>query len=67
MDGVVENGDVSGGHGSINSHTIYQQNGLKTLINSNNIGDMEINADLNHGYVSRGIGLINSYTLYQFN
>ena len=29
MDGDVENFDVSGGHGSMNIHTIYQHNGVR--------------------------------------
>ena len=36
MCGHVENGGVSGGHGSINSHTLSQNNGLSYFINSNN-------------------------------
>ena len=28
-DGDVENGDVSSGYGSMNSHNFYKQNGLK--------------------------------------
>ena len=49
------------------SHTLYQQNDLKPLINSNNSDDIEMNVDLKNGCVSRGIGLLNSHTLYQFN
>ena len=33
MDGDVEDGDVSGGHGSINRNTLYQYNGLKQFTN----------------------------------
>ena len=29
MEGDIEKGDVSSGYGSINSHTVYQPNGLK--------------------------------------
>ena len=67
MGEYVENCDVSGGHGCINSHTLYQQNGLKPLIHSNNSDDIEINYDLHNGDLCCGIGLINSHALYQFN
>ena len=40
MDGDIENGDVSDVHGSIDIHTLYQRNGLKPLINPNNIDDI---------------------------
>ena len=40
MDVDAENGGVSGGNGSMNSHNLYQQNGLKLLGNSNNMVDI---------------------------
>ena len=67
MDSDVETGDVSGGHGYINSQTIYQNNGLSSLINSNNSDDIEINGDFNNGDVIYGNGFINSHTLSQRN
>ena len=51
----------------MNRHTIYQQNGLKSFIDYNNRGDIEMNSDFNHCDVSRGIGLINSHTQSPFN
>ena len=39
MYGDVENGDVSGGHDFISSHTLYQKNSFKPLINLNNSDD----------------------------
>ena len=51
----------------MNIHNLYQHNGLRLFIDSNNIDDIEMNCDSNNGGVSRGIGLINSYNLYQFN
>ena len=62
-----ENGDVSGLHGSMNSHNIYQPNGLKPLIHSNNRDYFEMNYYLNNGDVSRIIGLIKIHTIYQYN
>ena len=43
MDGYVEKGNVRGGHGYINFHTFYQQNGLKPLINYYMRDDIEMN------------------------
>ena len=43
----VGNVYISGWHGSMNKHNLYQQNGLISLINSNNSDDIEMNADLN--------------------
>ena len=63
MDGDFENGDVSSEYGSMNSHSLYQQNGLKPLINLNNRDDIETNYDLNNGGVSIVTGLINSHTI----
>ena len=51
----------------MNLHTLYQPNGLKPFIHSNNIDDIEMNADLNNGDVSHGIGFINGHTFSQFN
>ena len=59
----VENGDESGGHGSINIHGLYQKNGLKPFINLNNSDDIEINDNLKNGDMSRGIVLLNSQYL----
>ena len=67
MDGDVENGDVSGGHCYINNQTISQHNGLSSLMNSNNIDDIEMNGDFNNGDVSCGIVLINSHIISQCN
>ena len=67
MDGDVENDYVSGGHGYMKIHIIYQYNGFKPLINSNNINYIYINANLNDGDVSRLFCLINIHTLSQFN
>ena len=67
MDGYIKNGDVSGGHGSMKSHSIYQHNDLKPLINLNNRDDIDMSSVLKNGYVSSGIGLINRHALYQFN
>ena len=67
MDVYVKNCDVSDGHGSINKHTLYQHNCLRSLINYNNSDDIEINAEPNNGDMSCGICLINSHTLSQCN
>ena len=61
MDGEVENFDVSGVCGSMNSHTVYQQNGLKALIGSNNSDDIDINGYLKNDDESCIIGLINRH------
>ena len=58
---------MSGGHGSMNSLTLYQYNGLKPLINYNNSDDIEINDYLYNGDASHGIGLIKINTPYQVN
>ena len=63
MGWYVENGDVIGGSGSMKNHTLYQQNGLSSFINSNNIDDIEMNGILNNGYVSCGTVFISSHTL----
>ena len=63
MDGGVENGDVIGGYGSMNNHTLYQHNGLKPWINLNNRDDIETNYYLNNGDVSIVTGLINCHTI----
>ena len=47
MYGDVGYSDGSSGYGSTYSHTIYQYNGLKSLINSNNRDDIEMHADFN--------------------
>ena len=67
IDGYGVDGDFSGGHISLNSHTIYQHNGFMSLINSNNSDDIDINNDLKNGDVSYIIILINSHTLSQCN
>ena len=67
MDGYVENGDVSGGYGSMNINNIYQKNCFKPLINYNNSDDIDMNDYLKNGDVSCGICLINSHNLYQCN
>ena len=41
----VKNGCVSGGHSSMDSQTLYQNNVLKPLIIYNNRDDIEVNAD----------------------
>ena len=46
IEGDVENGGVSSGHGSINRICFDQQMGLKSSINYNDRYDMEMNADL---------------------
>ena len=35
MDGGVENGDVSGGHFFMNSHTIYEANNPRSIYSTN--------------------------------
>ena len=67
MYGYVGNGDASSVHGSMNSHTLYQQNFLRSLINSNNSDDIDINAELNNSDVSCRIGIIIIHTLSQCN
>ena len=49
------------------NHTLYQQNGLSSFINSNNIDDIEMNGDLKNGDMSGVIGLTNSHTISQCN
>ena len=63
MDGNVENVDVSGGHVSMNRHTVYQNNGMKPLINPDNSDDIDIRYDLKNGYASHGTGLIKSHNI----
>ena len=67
MDGDVENGDMNGEHGSMKIHTLYQQNILISLINTNNSDKFKMNADLNNIDVTCVIFLINVHTLSQFN
>ena len=67
MNEDVEKGDVSGGHDSMNIHTLYQHNGLRQWINSNGRDDIEVNADLKNGNIISGIGLINRHSHPQFN
>ena len=67
MDGYVENGDVSGGHDSMNIHTLYQLNILIWLMYSIKSDDIDTNGDLNNGDVSCGNNFINSYTISQCN
>ena len=67
MAGDAEKGDLSSGYGSMISHTLYQPNDLKSLINYNDRDDMEMNDNLHNGYVRSLIGLINSYTIPQCN
>ena len=50
----------------MNSHTVYQQNGLKSLINHNDRDDMKMNTKFQNGDVSSGIGLINRHTITKF-
>ena len=54
-------------NGSINSHNIYEHNGLSSLINSNNFEDSDMNWILNNDDMSCGNGFINSHTFSQFN
>ena len=61
MDGEVEHFDVSGVHGSINSHTLYQHSVLKALIGFNNSDYIGINGYLKNGDESCIIGLINRH------
>ena len=56
MDRDVENGDVISGNGYMNSHTVYQHNGLKSLMNYNHMYDIEMNDDLRNGDMSSVIG-----------
>ena len=67
MDRGVENGGVIVGHCSMNLNTLYQDNGLISLNNSNNSDDIEMNFELNNVDVSCVIGLINSHTISQCN
>ena len=67
MDEDSENGDISGGNGCFNIHTLSKQNVLSSTINSNDSDDIEMNAYLNNGYVSCEISLINSHTRSQCN
>ena len=60
-------GDVSGGNDYMNIHTLSQQNGLSSLINTNNSDNSEMNGDFNNGDVSCRHGFINSHNLSQCN
>ena len=51
----------------MNSHTEFQQNFLKLLMNYNGRYDADMNDNLRNGDVSSGIGLINSQAIPQFN
>ena len=42
----------------MNNQTVYQLNGLKSLVNYKEWYDMDMNANLHNGDVSSGIGLI---------
>ena len=65
MDGYAENGDVSGGYGSMNINTLSQHNGLSSLINYNNSDGIKINGHLKKSDVSFGNCLIKNYNIYQ--
>ena len=58
---------MSGGNSYINSHTLYQQNGLRSLNISKNIDDSDMNGDLKNSDASCGNGSINSQNLSQCN
>ena len=58
---------MSFGHGSMNIHTVYQHNALNSLVNYNDINDMDMNDNLQNVGVISGIGLINIHILTQCN
>ena len=66
MGGCVERGDVSSGYGRTNSHTLNQENDLKSLMNYNDMDDMDTNANFHDGDMSSRIGLLNSHTILKF-
>ena len=67
MDGDSKKSDFSSRYGSMNIHTVYQYNFLKSLINYNNRDDMDMNANLYNEYMSSGTDLLKRYTLPQYN
>ena len=67
MDGDIENSDVSGVNGSMNTHKVLSQNGLSSLINLNNKDYIETNAYFKNGEMSCGICFIKIHTLSQCN
>ena len=67
MGGNVRNCYVSSGYGSMNSHTVYQHNGLKSFMDCNNRDDKYMNDNIQKGDVISVNCLINRHTLSQFN
>ena len=67
MGGDFENVDLSGECGSINIHTLYQQNSFSLLINYKTSGDSEMNGSLTKGGVSWVNGFINRHSLSKCN
>ena len=63
MDRDIEKVDLISVYGSINSHNIYQLNGLKQLMNYNDMDGMEMNANLKNGDLISGIVLTNIHTI----
>ena len=55
-----------GGSGSMKNHTLYQQNGLISFINSNNSDYIDMNGYLNNVDVSFVIGLIKIHNISQW-
>ena len=52
MDGDVENGNVSGGYGPMNIHTLYQNIGFRSFITSYYSDDNEIKGYLKNSDLS---------------
>ena len=48
MDVDAEKYDLSNGYGFMNSHTVYQLNGLKVLMNYNDRGNIQMNSSLHN-------------------
>ena len=63
MDGGVEKCDVSSGYISMNILTGFQHNGSKSLMNYNDMYDMDMNANSQYRYVRSGINLLNSHNI----
>ena len=51
----------------MNSHNVYQNNGSKSLMNYNDMDDMDMNANIQNEDMRSVIGLLNSHNLPQYN
>ena len=67
MDRDGEKVHVSSACYYMNRHTVYQQNGLKSLMNYNDRDTMDMDDNLQNRYVISRIGLRNIHNLPRYN